>query len=80
MHCQTNSRKNVTGRNICGNRTAVIEAGTGKLARHYFETKFQVKENDIKQMIEKIYQADFSEPKLRFKQMFPNLKEMSIED
>lgn len=66
MHCQTNSRKNVTGRNICGNITAVTEAGTGDLARHYFETKCQVRENDIKQMIEKIYRADFSEPKLGF--------------
>ena len=74
------SQKNTPGGKILCSRTAVIEAGTGNLARHHFEAKSQVQENDLKQMIKSIYQADFSKPKLGFKQMVSKLEEVSFED
>ena len=74
------SQNNVPGGKVLCNRTAVIEAGTGNLARHHFETKSQMQENDLKQMIERMYQANFSEPELGFKQMVSNLEEVSLED
>ena len=39
------SQKNAPGGKILCSRTAVIEAGTGNLARDHFETKSQVHEN-----------------------------------
>ena len=48
------NRKNVPDGKISCNRKTVIEDSAGKLARHYFERKSQVKENDIKQMIERM--------------------------
>ena len=70
----------ISQKNAPGGKTAVTEAGTGNLARHHFETKSQVQENDIKQMIKSIYQADFSKPKLGFKQMVSKLEVVSFED
>ena len=55
------SQKNASGGKKLCNRTAVIEAATGNLAKHYFETKNQVQKNDLKQIIDRMYQAVFSE-------------------
>ena len=73
------SQKNAPGEKIC-NRTAVIDAGTGNIARHHFKTKIQVEESDLKQIIERMYQVDFSEPKLGFKKVVSNLEEVSFEN
>ena len=58
----------------------MIEAGTGNLARHHFETESLVQENDLKQMIERVYKSDFSEPKLGFKKMVLNFGGVSFEN
>ena len=65
-----------SGGKISPNRTAVAEASTGNLARHHFEPKSQVKENDIKQMIERVYKLELAEPKVGFKETVPNLEEV----
>ena len=57
-----------------------MDAGTGKLAKHHFEMRDQIKENDIKQLIEKMYQADFSEPQPRNKEWVLDAEEVSVED
>ena len=49
------SQKNTPGGKILCNRTAVIEAGTANLARHHFETKSQVQEIDLEQMVERMH-------------------------
>ena len=51
-------------RKFCCNRTAVMEAGTTEIAKHHFEKRNSIAETDIKHMLNKMYESDFTKPKL----------------
>ena len=51
-------------RKFCCNRTAVMEAGANEIAKHHFEKRNIIPETDIKQMLNKMYESDFTEAKL----------------
>ena len=51
-------------RKFCCNRTAVMEAETTEIARHHFEKRNSIAETDIKQMLNKMYESDFTKAKL----------------
>ena len=60
-------------------RTAVYEADTKQVARHHFEIEKKFAETEIKEMINKMYESDFTEPKLENKSIM-GIDELSIED
>ena len=47
------------------NRIAVIKADSGKMAEHHFEIEKGCKDIGVKEMLKKIYMADFNEPCLK---------------
>lgn len=66
---------------ISCNRVAVVEAGTENVAKHYFEVKRDVKDDGIKDMLGRMYNADFTESKVEcFKENSPNEENVSVED
>ena len=66
-------------RKFCCNRTAVMEAGTIEIAKHHFEKRNIIAETDIKQMLNKMYEFDFTEAKLG-KRLLLDAEEISFED
>ena len=49
------------------NRIAVREAGSKKIADHYFVVEEQIKSNeDIPAMLKKIYEGEFTEQQVKF--------------
>ena len=66
-------------RKFCCNSTAVMEAGTNEIAKHHFEKGNSIAETDIKQMLNKMYESDFTEAKLG-KKSLPDAEDISFED
>ena len=63
------------------NRIAVQDAGTKQLSRHHFEIQKEVKDTGISDMMQRMYQLDFIEPRTKFKDLMTNrLDEISYED
>ena len=61
------SYRNQSERKITCNRTAVMEAGSNKVSRHYFAVENKLKpDDDVKSMLKKIYEQEFTEPNMRF--------------
>ena len=67
-----------TDEKTSSNITAVIQADTGKPARHI--EMIQGQGNDIKPMSDWMYHGDVSEAKLGFKQMVQNFEEISFKE
>ena len=66
---------------ISCNRTAVQEAGTKQISRHHFEIQKEVKDTGIRDVMQRMYQLDFIEPRTKFKDLMTNrLDEISYED
>ena len=61
------SYRNQSEGKISCNRTAVMEAGSSKVGRHYFaEENKLTPDDDVKSMLKKIYEQEFTEPGMRF--------------
>ena len=61
------SYRNQSEGKISCNRTAVMEAGSNKVSRHYFAVENKLKpDDDVKSMLKKIYEQEFTEPNMRF--------------
>ena len=59
----TNSRNG----SLASNRMAVIEAGSNKIADHYFALEEQIKSYEgIPAMLKKIYEGEFTEQQVKF--------------
>ena len=54
------------------NRTAVQDAGTKHISWHHFEIQKEVKETEISEMMERMYQLDLTEPRAKFKELIIN--------
>ena len=66
---------------ISCNRIAVQDAGTKQISRHHFEIQNAVKDTGISDMMQRMYQLDFIEPRTKFKDLMTNrLDEISYED
>ena len=66
---------------ISCNRIAVQDAGTKQLSRYHFEIQKEVKDTGISDMMQRMYQLDFIEPRTKFKDLMTNrLDEISYED
>ena len=66
---------------ISCNRTVVQDAGTKQISRHQFEIQKEVKDTGISDIMQRMYQLDFIEPKTKFKDLMTNrLGEISYED
>ena len=63
------------------NRIAAQDAGTKLISRHHFEIQKEMKDTEISNMIERMYQLDFVEPRTKLKDLMTNrLDELSYED
>ena len=63
------------------NRIAVQDAETKQTSRHHFEMQKEVKDTGISDIMERIYQLDFIEPRTKFKDLMKNrLDEVSYEE
>ena len=61
------SYRNQSEGKISCNRTAVMEAGSNKVGRHYFAVENKLTpDDDVKSMLKKIYKQEFTEPGMRF--------------
>ena len=52
-------------RNLSCHRVSVTEIGSNKIANHHFEIQISVEDMGIKQMLQKIYLHEFTEPQLK---------------
>ena len=78
--CAVGPVKNIQAkREFCCNRTAVMEAGTNEIAKHHFEKRNSIAETDIKHMLNRMYQSDFTEAKLG-KRLLLDAEEILFED
>ena len=69
------------GDDINCNRIAIQAAGTKQISKHRFKIQKKVKDTGISDMIQRIYQLDFMEPRTKFKDLMTNrLNEISYED
>ena len=65
---------------ISCNRIAVQDAGTKQISRHHFEIQKEVKETGISDMMQRMYQLNFIEPRTKLKYLMTNrLDEISYE-
>ena len=69
-------------RSFSCNRIAVKEAGSNKIANHYFAVENRVRSNEeIPAMLKKLYEGEFTEPQVKFSSIIgETLKEVSYED
>ena len=59
-------RNQSEGKKSCSRR-AVMEAGSNRISRHYFAVENKLKpDDDVKSMLMKIYEQEFTEPNMRF--------------
>ena len=65
-------------RKLC-NRIAVRDIGESDIAKHHFEIQNKVKETEISEMLKKLYNSDFNEPKIQERNGL-KFTELSIED
>ena len=66
---------------ISCNRIAVQDAGTKQISRHHFEIQKEVKDTRIRDVMQRMYQLDFIEPRTKFKGLMTNrLDEISYEN
>ena len=66
------SYRNQSKGKISCNQTAVMEAGSNKVSRHYFVVENKLKpDDDVKSTLKKIYQQEFTEPNMRFTSVIP---------
>ena len=66
---------------ISCNRIVVNDAGTKQISRHHFEIQKEMKGTGISDMMERMYQLDFIEPRTKFMDPVTNrLDELSYED
>ena len=69
------------GDDINCSRIAVQDAGTKQISKHQFKIQKRVKDTGISDMMQRIYQLDFMEPRTKFKDLMTNrLNEISYED
>ena len=62
-------------------RIAVQDAGTKQISRHHFEIQKEVKDTRIRDVMQRMYQLDFIEPRTKFKGLMTNrLDEISYEN
>ena len=47
------------------NKIAVRQADTNQVGKHFFQSKKKVKENDVTEMLQKMYKPDFTESQLK---------------
>ena len=72
---------NVGDQNIKCNRVIVSQAGSDEMSKHHFIHQDEVEETSVKDMLLKMYQADFVEKKMQAEDFFAdNVQELSIED
>ena len=72
---------NIGDQNIKCNRVVVSQAGSKEMSKHHFIHQDEVQETAVKDMLLKMYQADFVEQKVRAENFFADyLQELSIED
>ena len=63
------------------NRIAVQDAETKQISKHRFKIQKRVKDTGISDMMQRIYQLGFMEPRTKFKDLMTNrLNEISYED
>ena len=63
------------------NRIAVQDAETKQISKHHFKIQKRVKDTGISDMMQRIYQLGFMEPRTKFKDLMTNrLNETSYED
>ena len=68
-------------RNLSCHRVSVTEIGSNKIANHHFEIQISVEDMGIKQMLQKIYLHEFTEPQLKDDiNLFEFKNGISIED
>ena len=66
---------------ISCNRIAVQDAGTKQISRHHFEIQKEVKDTGISDMMHRMYQLNFIEPRTKLKYLTTNrLDEIFYED
>ena len=64
---------------FCCNMTAIMEAGTNEITKHPFENWNSIVETGIKQMLNKMYDSDFTEAQLGIRSLL-DAEEISFED
>ena len=75
------TRRSCKGDDINCNRIAIQDAGTKQILKHHFKIQKKVKDTGISDMIQRIYQLDFMEPRTKFKDLMTNrLNEISYEE
>ena len=66
---------------ISCNRIAVQDAGTKQISKHHFEIQKEVKDTGTSDMIHRMHELNFIEPRTKLKYLMTNrLDEISFED